>query len=369
MRVLFIPDAPPGGTSERAPMVLRMIRERHDVATLPAPWDRVIYDRAYALWARALLYGIDKVVLLLRGLVLARRFRATLVFCETVHHALVGMGIARILGIRCVWDSHGNGKLFYESLGRDRRSVRLIEILERFVGKRVDALVTVSELDAAAYVGMGIPREKIHIVPVCVQLPPVTTLHPEEVRDEGGPEGHAVLLFFGSFRYEPNREALDFLNRRLAPFLAGRGLPCEIRIAGRDVPDLEYHPLVRPLGFVPDVHSEIRSATLCVVPVRRGVGTLTKVIDAMAVGTPVVLSDFAARGIPEIRPGVHAYVAATDEEFLECVVEALSHPDAARAMSRRARRLMEQGYDWEVGAERLAEAVRAGAFGHGGERA
>lgn len=344
-----------------------MIRERHTAASLSAPWDGIIYDPSRAPWLRLVLYGIDKVLLLLRGLVLARRFRANLVFCETVHHALVGVGIARIAGIPCVWDSHGNGRLFYESLGKGPRAIRLVEALERFVGRRVDALVTVSERDADAYVRMGIPRNRIHVVPVCVRLPPEVS--PREARDRGEPNGRAVLLFFGSFRYAPNREALEFLNRRLAPYVADSGFPCEIRIAGRDVPDLDYHPSIRTLGFVPDVQSEIRAATLCVFPVRRGVGTLTKVIDAMAVGTPVVLFDFATQGIPEIRADVHAYIASTEEEFLACVVDALRNPAAARAMSHRARQLVERGYGWKMGAERLEAALVASRHGPGAEGA
>lgn len=347
-------------------MILRMLRERHPVAALPAPWDREIYDPSRPRLPRAVLYGLDKVLLFFRSLLLARRFRANLVFCETVHHALVGMGLARLLGIACVWDSHGNGRLFYESLGKGRWSTRLVTALETFVGRRVDVLVTVSERDAAEYARMGIPRSRIRIVPVCVRLPPRVAAPPMGSRSAGGGNGHAVLFFFGTFRYAPNREALEFVNERLAPFLSSRGIPCEIRVAGPDVPTLEFHPSVRPLGFVPDLHEALRAATLCVVPVWRGVGTLTKVIDAMAAGTPVVLTEFAARGIPEVSPGVHAYVAPTEEAFLESVAEALAHPEIASAMSRRARLLVEQGYDWKQGARHLTAALAEAVSRHRG---
>ena len=66
----------------------------------------------------------------------------------------------------------------------------------------------------------------------------------------------------------------------------------------------------------------------------------------MAVGTPIVMTDFAAQGIPEVRHGEHAFVAATDEEFLRCITQALSDPDACVAMTRRARELVEQKFDW-----------------------
>ncbi len=146
------------------------------------------------------------------------------------------------------------------------------------------------------------------------------------------------------------------MNAVLAPALARAGIRCEIRVAGRDIPAIPFDPLVRPLGFVPDIYASIRAATLCIVPVKRGVGVLTKVLDAMAVGTPIVMSDFAARGIPEIRHGVHAFVATTDEEFLRYVTQALGDPDTCFAMARRARELVERKFDWETHADRL-EAI------------
>ena len=226
---------------------------------------------------------------------------------------------------------------------------------DRFLGKRVDHLITVSDADASAYSNMGVPREKIHVIPLCVNLQEIDSRLPPNPSPPGDDRPPALLLF-GSFRYEPNREAFEFVNERLAPHLERRGIRCEIQIAGRDIPETPLHPLVRRLGFVPDIYACLRAASLCVVPIRKGVGVLTKVMDSMAVGTPLVMFEFAARSVPGIRPGVHGYVARTDEEFLQCVEEALSNPEANRAMSRRARQLVEERFDSVLQADRL-EAV------------
>ena len=355
--ILFIPDTEVGPTSERTPTILRTLREHHEVIGLRGPWDRILYDPGRSKAPRAVLYVVDKGLLVWRGLRLARRNRVGVVVCETVHHAVAGILIARLLGIRCVWDSHGNGKLFYESLEKSRMSIRLIARLERFLGRRVDALITVSPRDAAAYAHMGIEPSKVHFIPVSVHLREIDSIaRPENGGTDVLSRGPAVLLLFGSFGYAPNREALEFVNAILAPALARAGIRCEIRVAGRDIPAIPFEPLVRPLGFVPDIYASIRAATLCIVPVKRGVGVLTKVLDAMAVGTPIVMSDFAARGIPEIRHGVHAFVATTDEEFLRYVTQALGDPGTCLAMARRARELVERKFDWETHADRL-EAI------------
>ena len=100
----------------------------------------------------------------------------------------------------------------------------------------------------------------------------------------------------------------------------------------------------------------LRTATLCIVPIRRGVGALVKVMDSMAVGTPLVMSEFAARAVPGLRPGIHGYVAGTEDEFLRQVEQALLNPEANLAMSRRARQLVEERFDWGLQVDRL-EAI------------
>jgi glycosyltransferase involved in cell wall biosynthesis len=72
--------------------------------------------------------------------------------------------------------------------------------------------------------------------------------------------------------------------------------------------------------------------------------------------------EFAARAVPGLRPGVHGYVAATEEEFLQRVEEALSNPEANLAMSRRARQLVEERFDWGSQVDRLEQILGASAL-------
>lgn len=352
------------GTSERTPVLYRMLRASYDVFGLATPYDQFLYDTGRAKWPRLLLYAVDKLILGLRGLFLAREHRVNLVFSgEMAHYALPGLAIARILGIRCVWDSHGNVKLFSESVRKGWFSSHLAIFMERFLGKSVDILITVSERDAEAYAQMGVPRSNIHVIPTCVNLSEIsaTRLHEDDFSYTEKHTPHIpVLLFFGSFGYAPNREALDFVNLRVAPYLERAGIHCEIHIAGRDIPDLVFHPFVKALGFVPDIHACIQSVDLCIVPVSKGVGILTKVLDIMAVGTPAVLHSFALHGIPDIQHGIHAYVASSEEEFLKYVSEALASPEVGRNMARRARQLVEQRYDWELQKPRLDAILQGG---------
>lgn len=364
-RILFLPEIEDPGTSERTPMLRRLLREHHEVLGLRFPLGRLVYDTSRPKVPRYLLYVVDEALGALRGLRLARAHRLQLAFCETPHHALVGLWIARVLGLRCVWDSHGNALLFAKSVGKGKVYTFLSSALDRFLARRVDFLITVTERDADAYVAMGVRRSRIQVVPTSVALGEVDRL----LGSAPGPvpsEGRKRLLFFGSFKYAPNLDSFRFINDQLAPYLEKEGLSVEIQIAGRDLPQDGLHPSVRPLGFVENLPGCIRDADLCVVPVWNGVGILTKLVDIMAAGTPAVVTEFAASGIPELHDGVHARIARSPREFCELVTGALRHPATMRAMADNARRLVQERYDWGVQAPRLERLLESLVYQAGG---
>lgn len=370
-KILFIPKVEEDRTSDRSPAVLRLLRKRHEVVALPSPWDRLLYDPARPKPPRYMLYVLDRLMAAVRGVRLARRTNIQLTFCETPHHALVGLWISRILAVPCVWDSHGNAAVAARSVGKGRVYTFLSTSLDRFLGRRVDALITVSKADAKAYEAMGVPPTRLHVIPTSVNV--------EEVEREANrdiPEGIATpgsaaaktLIFFGSYKYAPNLDALRYINTRLAPYLEKEGIACQILVAGRDLPQMDMHPFVRPLGFVENLHALIRRADLCVVPIWSGVGILTKVVDTMATGTPLVLSSLATMGIPEIEDGVHALVADSPDSFPELVAVALRNPERMRRIAGNARRLVEERYDWRVQEPLLEDLLTGLAKGPGGSR-
>ena len=66
----------------------------------------------------------------------------------------------------------------------------------------------------------------------------------------------------------------------------------------------------------------------------------------MAVGTPSVLTSFAAAGIPGIEAGVHAFVADSPEDFPASVGRALRDDGARRRVAAQGQQLVKERYDW-----------------------
>lgn len=350
MRILAIPenDMPP--TSERTPEIYRRLMKSHALVQLRPRWDNIIYDVNRSAIMRLPLYLLDKIELVLRGLRVATKNKVDLIFCETYHHALVGLIIARVLGRPCIWDSHGNVLLFAISQGKGPLFRLGAGTLERIIGRGIDALITVTDVDAEAYASQGIRREKIHVFPSCVDVAEIDRrVRARRKKKESSPrtpDAVPVILFFGSFKYEPNREALGFVNDVLAPSLTKAGVRFKIQVAGRDIPPKSFHPSIEILGFVPDLYSYIADADLGIVPLWKGVGILVKALDMMAVGIPIIASSFVVGGIPQLRNGNQALLADTPEEFISLLIESLSHMDRLQEIGDRGRSLVIEQYDW-----------------------
>ncbi|MGH7817381.1 MAG: glycosyltransferase, partial [Candidatus Binatia bacterium] len=103
-------------------------------------------------------------------------------------------------------------------------------------------------------------------------------------------------------------------------------------------------------------------ADVSVAPMRIARGVQNKVLEAMAVGVPVVATPAAIQGI-EVRDGEEVLVGTTRDEFAQQVIRLLTDAELRKAMTKKAWNKMNQSYNWDlVGAklERLLTAPPTG---------
>jgi glycosyltransferase involved in cell wall biosynthesis len=120
---------------------------------------------------------------------------------------------------------------------------------------------------------------------------------------------------------------------------------------------------VEVTGYVEDVQSLVASAWACVVPIREGGGTRLKILEAMALGIPVVSTSKGAEGL-DVTPEQDILIADEPPEFAAQVVRLLRKPGLRERLAGNARRLVEEHYDWRTSGHkfvRLVESVREGA--------
>jgi glycosyltransferase involved in cell wall biosynthesis len=104
-------------------------------------------------------------------------------------------------------------------------------------------------------------------------------------------------------------------------------------------------PAVTVTGYVSDIRPYIANSVVYVVPMRMGSGTKLKVMQAMAMGIPVVSTTMGAEGI-DVTDGQNIRLADTAAGFARHVVELLGNESERQRLAANGRRLVEEKYDW-----------------------
>jgi polysaccharide biosynthesis protein PslH len=105
------------------------------------------------------------------------------------------------------------------------------------------------------------------------------------------------------------------------------------------------------------VKALIAESTAVVVPLRVGGGTRLKVLEAMAIGTPVVSTSKGAEGL-ELVPGDHLLIANTPESWTQHVFSLLDDPALGHRLSEAGRTVVARHYRWTQSAAMLESILQ-----------
>ncbi|MES2682308.1 MAG: glycosyltransferase [Pseudomonadota bacterium] len=148
------------------------------------------------------------------------------------------------------------------------------------------------------------------------------------------------LLFVGALNYAPNHDAVEWLAQALAPAIRSRldgGV--ELLVAGGSPQPELVKTMARAgihyLGFVPDLSACYASADAVLVPLRHGTGTRIKILEAFALGRPVVSTSTGAEGL-EVQPGQELLIADDPDAFAAAVLKLRDNPETAAALVNAA---------------------------------
>jgi glycosyltransferase involved in cell wall biosynthesis len=140
------------------------------------------------------------------------------------------------------------------------------------------------------------------------------------------------------------------------PLLRERRPGVKLIIVGADpspaVRRLADVPGVTVTGSVPDVRPFVRRTALMVAPLNIARGTQNKILEAMAMGVPVVASRLAAGGVDAV-PGEHLLVADTSAEYADAIVTLFERPEARARLATAGRARIRSHHDWSRSMRRL----------------
>jgi glycosyltransferase involved in cell wall biosynthesis len=109
---------------------------------------------------------------------------------------------------------------------------------------------------------------------------------------------------------------------------------------------LPSSPNITLTGYVENIGSLIASSTVSIAPMLSGGGTRLKILEAMAIGTPVVATTKGVEGL-DASHGEHLLVADTPEAFADCIISLCQDQELHKQISSAARKLVIENYDWD----------------------
>lgn len=238
----------------------------------------------------------------------------------------------------------------------NRREGMMLRAFEKQVGLIADHSLFVSEAEASLFrQRSGLDDRKVRAVGNGIDLNFYDSEKVDAITRAGeGP----IIIFTGQMDYRPNAEAVISFATDVMPQILQQHPDAQFSIVGRaptaEVSRLDGLNRTTVVGAVADIRCWLKAADIVVAPLRIARGIQNKVLEAMAMGKPVVASAAAAQGIEAID-GEHFCVADDPQHEAQLICGLLSDPKKAKALGDRASALIRSAYSWEMQLADLAE--------------
>lgn len=190
------------------------------------------------------------------------------------------------------------------------------------------------------------------------------------------------LIYNGALTYVANFDAMQYFLEKVFPLIKKEIPEIKIKITGRtkgvDIAELQIDQNTELTGYVDDIKPLLINSAVCVVPLRLGGGTRLKILEAMALGTPIVSTNKGAEGIEGLISvnsstihdsclsavagsaihDFHIWIEDDPEKFVKAVIELVNNREFAEQMAINARKLVEKRYGWNSIGEKYEMFIR-----------
>lgn len=210
-----------------------------------------------------------------------------------------------------------------------------------------------SSRDAASLRALGEVQTPIDVVPNPV--PSWCLDHAHGSRSVS--EIHA--LFVGHLGYAPNTVAVRRLVKRIFPGIRTAHPTAKLEICGRTPPKrlkklLSGQPSITLVANPDSLAPSYERANVALIPLTEGGGTRLKILEAMALGVPVIATEKAVEGL-DVVPGQTFLQAETDVDFVEACTRLTDQPALCKRLIDHGRAFALANHSQEV----LNQAVQA----------
>lgn len=175
----------------------------------------------------------------------------------------------------------------------------------------------------------------------------------------GGRASDPTVIFCGAMDYNPNVDALRWYFGEIHDRLANEMPGLKVLIVGKSpsagVQAYGQKHGVTVTGPVPDVRPYYKQAWLQIVPLRIGGGTRLKIVESLAMRTPVISTCIGAQGL-DLKEDHEILYAETSSDFIAQTARALKDPSLRQRLEDGGFRAVEQRLAWPQLGAKLARA-------------
>ncbi len=233
------------------------------------------------------------------------------------------------------------------------REVRLIRKLEGEACRRAQVVLAVSEHDREALRMVAGSPVPIEVIPITIDAARFADIYAARA-----PQPNRLFTIGTMFR-PPNSEGVIWwlqegyhYLRELCPDLTydivGARPPRSLQALAERCPGVNLH------GYVASTEPFWIGASALAVPLLSGGGVRVKILEAMAMGVPVISTTVGCEGLA-VRDGEHLLIADTPQDFARACARVLQDEPLARTLARNARQLILERYDARVALQTLDE--------------
>lgn len=218
--------------------------------------------------------------------------------------------------------------------------------------RKFDACITVTSHDRGI-LKSHLPNLNISVIPYGID----TDYFKQILVEQDFPS----LIFVGNMGSHYNTDRILYFYNKIYPLIRHKVANITLYIVGKnpskEVLQLATDRSVIVTGYVEDIRPYIARASVVVLPIIGGFGIKTRILEAMAMGKPVVTTSIGIEGI-NVMPEENILLADNPKEFARRVIELLNDDSLRNRIGGNARKLMEGEYSWEKMADKLNEAFQ-----------
>ena len=240
---------------------------------------------------------------------------------------------------------HSTAGLFMKSIIKTEHK-RLLNY-EKFIFDYFDNKIIISEQDRN-----HIPHKNNNLIEVIPNGVDFTFFYPQDLPKQYD------LLFAGNMNYPPNIESVLFIAEKVLPLVKREHPQIKMVIAGAN-PAKEILQLqssnIEVTGWVDDIRTYFHQSKIMLAPMLISIGLQNKILQAMAMKTPCIISTLANNAIHAGSKQV--LIADTPEEYAHQIKRLLTDVHLCEMIANNAFEFVKLNYNWEKIVERLNQLI------------